>query len=424
MTAPAASVPQAAPPTDEAGLRSTAAVALATGAGNALVYVLYAVLSRVFSTDDYGAFTAVAGVAFVAAVPALAVQAVVARHVAVGRLESPGGRAELAVLLRWAWWLGAALFAVSLVAAPAVVAFLHLDDVGPALAMAAWLWRLTVVGAYLGVLQGAGRLRAFARLFVLFAVLRLALGAVGGILGEATGLGVTGAFAGLVASGALTVAIGRRLVGIGPGDAAAARSRTALGREVAAAAHGLLGVVVLCSLDLVLARHYLSAHDSGLYAAGSIIAKGAFFLPQFVAYAGFRQFTDAAHHASAVRRGLLTVVALGAAMTVAAVVLADPVIRVASGERYVAVAHRLWLFAALGAVLALVQLVVYVGIARRRNRLTATLWIAALTETAVIAAAHGSITEIVLSALAVAGALALIGVFLILRTLRPVIAAA
>src|SRR5262245_34613713 len=70
MAAPAPAVPDSTPQGGP-GLRASVTVAVATGVGNVLVYVLYAALSRILGPSTYGAFGALAGVALVAAVPAI-----------------------------------------------------------------------------------------------------------------------------------------------------------------------------------------------------------------------------------------------------------------------------------------------------------------------------------------------------------------
>src|SRR4029453_11474064 len=47
----------------------------------------------------------------------------------------------------------------------------------------------------------------------------------------------------------------------------------------------LLGFIVLLNLDLLLARHHLTAAAAGEYAVGAIVAKGPFWLPEGVGVA-------------------------------------------------------------------------------------------------------------------------------------------
>jgi O-antigen/teichoic acid export membrane protein len=408
--------PGPAAPRGPSFVRSAAGVAVATGLGNLAIYVLYAALSRALGPTSYGAFAALAGLAFVAAVPAVAAQAVVARRVAVADLHvgDPAAADGLRGLVRWAHHLGMALTVIAAAATPAMIAFLHLPGPGGALWTAAWLYPTAVVGAYLGILQGTGRLASFGRLFLVAALLRLACSLAGGLIGSTAGVGLSGAVAGSAVAAGLSVLVGARMVGVGPWRGRRTTERGITG-ELVTAALGLLGVVVLTNTDLLLARHYLGAHESGLYAVGSIITKGVFFLPAFIGFVGFRSFTDAARRRATIGRALAAVVAVSAVAVLGAAVLAGPVIRAASGSEYAGVADDAWLFAALGGALAVIQLLVYAGIATEDHRLRHLVWVAVVAEVALIVAGrHDSVKEIVTTALAVTTTLAVVGAVVVL----------
>jgi len=403
MTAPAM-VPAPDAPQAFSFIRSAAGVAVATAVGNALVYVLYAALSRTLGPTSYGAYAALAAVGFVAAVPALAAQAVVARHVAIHDLDAVERRVEVRGLLQWAHRFGLLLAGVGIVLTPVFDAFLHLPGPGAALWNAGWLWPTTILGGYLGVLQGAGRLRSFGVLFLTASGARLVFTLVGALVGRQFGAGLGCALAGTALAAAVAVALGTRLVGVSPFGRAA---RPPVLREVARASSGLLGVVVLCNVDLLLARHFLSAHASGVYAVGTIIAKGVFFLPAFVGYVGFRDFTDLARRRRSLERALGVLGVLSLLAVVVVVFGAGPAVRLTSGSQYGAIAGDAWMFAALGGVLASVQLLVYADIAAGRHALVNAVWLAVFVEVVALAAfAHGSVLQLVAAAVVINAALA------------------
>jgi hypothetical protein len=61
-------------------------------------------------------------------------------------------------------------------------------------------------------------------------------------------------------------------------------------RGVGRPLEGILALFLLTKVDLPLARHFLAASDSGLYAAGAIIAKVAYWGPQFLVVVFSRVF--------------------------------------------------------------------------------------------------------------------------------------
>ena len=91
-----------------------------------------------------------------------------------------------------------------------------------------------------------------------------------------------------------------------------------LGREMAAATSGILGVFVLANVDVLLARHHLGAAASGLYAAGAVVAKIAYWAPQFVVLIVFPRMVTSRDRGRLLARSAACVAAFGALLVVAA----------------------------------------------------------------------------------------------------------
>ena len=300
--------------------RAFLVVAPAMAAANALNYAFNLVMSRLLGPADYGALGALLALVLVGTVPGVALQAVVARHTtlagrAVGRLWS---RVLVAVLA-----VGGALGLLALAASPAVAAFLHLPSLGPCLWLAAALLPLPLLSAVQGMLQGREWFGLLAAVLLVAAAGRLAVG-LGLVEG---GLGVEGALAATAIGSAVAVLVavprlraqggwehvrrGWRWPGRGSPGAAVAG-------EVAAAAAGVLGLLLLANVDVLLARHFLPAEASGLYAAGAVLTKIAFWAPQFVVTLVFPRLVTAADRRRLLGRSAAVVAAVGAPLVVAA----------------------------------------------------------------------------------------------------------
>src|SRR6266511_1237417 len=237
----------------------------------------------------------------------------------------------------------------------------------------------TVPGLALqGMLQGVQRFGALAAALLLNAGARLAVGV--GLV--AAGHGVDGALAASVAGSVLAMLLPLTLLrpmlagrgvpsGAPPGGPAVpsgaprpAPATAALGREVGAAALAFLGLLLLTNVDLLLARHYLAAEPSGLYAAGAVVAKIAYWAPQFVATIVFpRLATEAAARRRLLARAAAAITALGVALMVVVAAAPELAVTLPFGAAYRDVGPDLPLFAALGTALALVQLLLFSGIA-------------------------------------------------------------
>src|SRR5690606_6691320 len=117
----------------------------------------------------------------------------------------------------------------------------------------------------------------------------------------------------------------------------------------------LLAFFALSNADIVVARNVLDEHDAGLYAGGLILTKAVLFLPQFVIVVAFPAMSTVQERRRALLRSLAMVLGLGAFCTLCAWVLSDVAMIFIGGDEYSDVQDRLWLFAILGTLLAMLQ---------------------------------------------------------------------
>jgi O-antigen/teichoic acid export membrane protein len=389
MTLPAAGASRAGVAT------ATSLTAASMMAMNVLVYGFTLAASHLLGPEHFGGVSAFLGVLLVANVGALALQATAARRIAT---STPATRDEVAhdvIVSTWHTALGlAALFTA---ATPLFMIVLHTPFLA-ALVVGLTVAPLTMVGGYLGVLQGSRQWRALAMTFLAVGLGR----AVFGVLGMVIDRSLTGAMAGVLV-GALVPAVvgwwGCRHVP----HAASGRHHGVL-KEVWHNGHSLLAFFVLTNLDVLVARNQFSHHDAGLYAAGSILTKTCLFLPQFVIVVAFPQM--ARDQASNVRdrawlKPLYLVAALGACSVVGAAVLDDVAIAFVGGSKYTELASYAWLYTLEGTVFAVLQMVVYRQIARQA-RVALYLWAASVLLLPLGVLVAGTNRQLVLLVLAVA----------------------
>jgi O-antigen/teichoic acid export membrane protein len=389
-------------------------MAAAMGAGNALNYAYNIAMVRPLGPAGYGALAALLALVLIGAFPGMALQVVVARHTALRGADEAGlGRlwaATLAVTLA----AGAGLGALVALAAPAVSGFLHLGSPAPALWLAAAIAPLPATAAVQGMLQGRERFGALAAVLLAASAGKLAVG----VALVALGGGVAGAVAGAAAGGLLALLVGLVLV---RGTLAGTRPRWRAGGAVAlrgalSAGLAVLGLLLLTNLDVLLARHHLSDRAAGLYAAGAVMAKVAFWAPQFVITVVFPRLVDPAGRARLLGRAAAVVAAGGGLLVAGAALAPRMAVLLPFGREYLEVAPLLPAFAALGTVLALAELVLFCGIAAGERRSSRLVLVAALAEATLIQVAlHHSIGQILGVALATATALLVTGWLVVRR---------
>ena len=307
-------------------------------------------------------FVALLAVTLVASVPALALQAVVA--VRVVRAAGPGRHRGRRGGRAGAGRRGGDAAGRDRRRAGAR-RFLVLGGLGPVLWVAVAVAATTVLAALQGIAQGRRDFPRLALILVVYAAVRLA----GGILGLLLFDDVTGALAGL--------AVGSRCRRRWPGCWSAGPRPARAGwrvRELLVAGQALAGLYLLTNLDPVLARHYLPAAEAGLYGAGAVLAKAAFFLPQAVVLVLLPQLASSPRPGRTLWTGLAALTGLGVVMTGVTRLAGGLAVTAVGGAAYQELAGPAWLFVAVGSALGIVQLLLYAQLAAARGRATLAVW--------------------------------------------------
>ena len=353
-------------------------IATAMAVMNLSTYGFTILAARVLGPREYGALAALMGLLLVCNVVSLGLQAAGARRVSAAPKDRPAIEAEI---LSASYRSAVALGLLCLLAVPLVSWLLRLDSwSGPAL-LALAAAPLTVMGGQAGVLQGERRWLGLGAVY-------LAMG-LGRLLGGATALTfqqeTAAAKAGVAVGGFAPVIAGRLALArrrgadieVDSGHSERPRSpESVVGilREVGHASHVLLAFFALSSIDVVVARVALDDYRSGLYAGGLILAKAVLFLPQFVTVVAFPSMAASGSRQHLHLTALVAVLGIGAAATVGASTWSGLAIAFIGGQAYAGLEPIIWVFAVVGTVLAMIQLMVYSVVARQHRRAVLALW--------------------------------------------------
>lgn len=334
-------------------------------------YAYTMVAARLLGPRSYGAFASLMATLLVISVLQLGLQATAARRIAaephhVGQIE----RTILGVTYRAALGLGALLLALT----PVLDLVLRLDSWPTAALIAVVSIPFTIMGGQAGILQGERRWTELSLVYVLSGLPRLAIGSAL-ILWQPTefvallGTGI-GACAPIVAGWWFL----RRPRD--PGAVSEHHGFRNVMREVTHNSQLLLAFFALSNFDVVVARNALDSHDAGLYAGGVILTKAVLFLPQFVVVIAFPSMSTLSARRRTLTLSLSLIAATGAAVVVATAVLSDLALIFVGGADYEEIASHLWVFATLGTVLSMLQLLVYSVLARQGQRSAYLVWTA------------------------------------------------
>jgi O-antigen/teichoic acid export membrane protein len=345
-------VPQSAAQLGRAGV----AVSIAAASANLLAYLVPLLGARTLGAGDLGAIATMMAILAICSVPGLGLQMAVAvaqaKHGAVHRLDRLTLMAVAVAVLP--------LLALT----PVLAKVLRLP--WEAIVLAAVLTAAVVAsGGWLGQLQGGMR---FARLAVGMALLGVAR--CGGIIvGLVLGLDLIGLLALGAAVAVLAVAAIRPLV---PADVGEPKPVAGLAREVWVAGSATVVLFVLSYADLLAARYLLSDQGSANYAVLNVLTKGAIWAPQVVTVLVLPRLAQGSRRALLFALGL--VATSGTILVTASAVAGGLAFRAAGGEDYVGLGRYAPVFAATGALYALVFVLINAQVAAGAKWPSAPLW--------------------------------------------------
>lgn len=360
------------------GFESGAVIAVAMAVMNVSTYAFQIVAARGLGPQSYGAFAALMNLLLVVSVMSLALQATAARRIS----AHPEHVAQIErEVLRFTYRTAIAFGLVLLALAPVINLVLVLDDLAAAALVGVIAVPLTVMGGQAGILQGERRWRPLAVLYASAGLPRLVIG-TGLLLWSPSELTAAvsvaiGAVAPVVVG---TVALRHRR---SKGATSVDHDTRSIIREVGRSSQALLAIFALSNVDVIVARNVLDGNEAGLYAAGLIMTKAVLFLPQFVVVVFFPAMSTVRERQQALVRGLLLMTGIGVVAVVGAHVLSPIAILFVGGDAYLEIEGRLWLFALLGTVLAMLQLLVYSVLARQGRRSVYAPWAALVVLVAV-----------------------------------------
>lgn len=372
------------------GLRGGAAIAVAMGIMNIATYGYTVAAAHLIGRVPFGAFSALMGVLLVVSVVSLGLQATGARRISADpdQVETIE-RNVLEVAYRVAIVLGLLLLAL----APVLNWVLQLESLATAALVAVAAVPLTVMGGQAGVLQGERRWEPLAFVYLSQGLGRVVLGTGFMVLWQTEFAAMLGVAIGCWVPAVVGyVALRRpRAVNDTPVEG---HPRTDILKEVAGSSQALLAFFALSNADILLARAVLDADVAGLYAGGLILVKAILFLPQFVVVIAFPAMSSKDAGRSTLVKALSVSAVLGACGLAATLTLPDLALVFVGGSDFAGIKDKLWLFAIVGTLLSMLQLLLYSALAQRQGRAVLMIWTTLVALLALSVTVH-SVTSLV-----------------------------
>lgn len=360
-------------------------------------YVFHFATGRLMGPATYAVVAAMVSALSLLTLPSIVLQTTAARYTSLLTARSdPGAIRRLLLQLSVACLLGViVLGAVLIILAPAVAGYLHIADTRLVylLALASALGLLLAISR--GALQGLCQFVLLSLNTLLDMATRVVL-AVGLILG---GLGAIGAGIALATGPLIAYAHSLFLLRrFARSSTTTSPPLTDVGRYTLSAVVAAAGITYLLNIDVILAKHYLPGHDSGLYAAGAVLGRVIFFLGMTVAAVMFPEVTllhaRGETHFHVVEKSLLLLGILSAGLVLTYALLPGVVIG-PFGQTFARLSSYLVLFAIALSFFAISVLFVNYFLSINSRRFILPLLATVALETALIVAFHDGPRQVV-----------------------------
>lgn len=375
-------------------------LAAAIGVGQVSAYALNLVAAHEMGPVAFGELASLLVVLLVASVVALGLQAAGARRIVL--LEPDLRKRGSLAVMRSSCWGALLVAAITVALTPILVSTLHLSGPASVFYIAVATIPATIMGGQLAAAQGLEAHGRLASVYLLTGIGR----AGGGIIGVFAAGSIVAATLGLAAGFAAAVIVG--MIAIAPLLERPPVKMAKFRIETFHATHSLLALFVLTNIDVLLARHFLPAHQAGMYAAGAVVAKVAFWLPQFVGVLAYPRMADERRAATLVLASSAVVI-IGSIVVVAVALMPGLVVDFVGGSEYQGLTGDVWVFAAEGAAFSLAQFLLYSQLAAGNRLAVVVLWVATALLLGLVFKFHASVAEIVSCVLAVSFVVCLVG---------------
>jgi O-antigen/teichoic acid export membrane protein len=308
------------------------------------------------------------------------------------------------------------------VLAPLGANFLHLHSWVPVLWMLLAMVMIWQVGVPRGMLQGMQRFAALSVNQSIEMVFRVGLL----VILLVAGFGVTGSMVAVLCGAAAGYGAGMsslRDILAAPGERV--RLRT-MAQFAITAVVGTLGILFLYNSDVILAKHYLSAHDAGIYGGLNKIETIIYFGTLSVSQVLYPRVVEAIakddHPGRLVFLSAGIVLAMGAVAVAIFAAAPKLIVTILYGDKFLVAAQYMVPIGLIGLALSLNNMLVYFFMAAHDRVFMPILMAGVILEGVLIFLYHQGLSQVVadvLSALLLLlGALLIRGIFL-LPTLRP-----
>ena len=365
--------------------------------GAFLNYIYQLAMGWLLTPEDYGIVISLLSLLVIFSVFSSVINNTVTRFVSKESAYNKWGRVNYLwkFFLKRAFILGLAIFVVLALLTPVISRFLNIGNNWYPITLFFSFVLTFAIHANLGTLRGLQRFLHLGITGTLLAFLKLAIAAALVYMG----FRVIGALLSFAVAGAIGFFVSRYFLRASSTAGNEKVEVSGLHSYAGLAFLALLAFAVLTNVDIILAKHYLSAVDAGNYSAISVMGKAALFIPGGIAIAMFPKtsqlFEVSGDHRSLLRKAILLTLLLASGVVIIYWLFPQFIVNTLFLGKYPTAVPYLFKYALAMAFFAISSLLMFYFLSLNRTKVAYFLIGAMLLELCLIILFHSSIVQIV-----------------------------
>ena len=280
---------------DDELLRPISIMFIASFIGGACNYVYQLYMGRLLGPEDYGIFGSFFAISYIMFILAGTIRTSSAKFVSkfVGEERNAQINFFLTGMLKRMFVLGSLIFFILVVTSPHLISFLKVDSITPVFIIGSFFFFTFLLPVNMGVLQGLQRFLPLG----FYRVLNFSSKLFFGVLLVSLGFGVNGALAAVTIGAALSLSAS--FYSVKPflsGFSSVKKPSFNFYDLYLFSLPTMLTMfcfAVPANVDVIIAKHFFSAQQAGLYTAASVLGKVVLFIPEAIAMVMFPKVSEA-----------------------------------------------------------------------------------------------------------------------------------
>jgi len=378
----------------------TGFLVITTTVGYAFGYLYLVFMGRSLGPEAFGVLGSLVAIFYIACLVGQAIREAIAFNVA-ERKATDGETAAIAMFKKMGFKIAllSLIPTIALAAASSQIAsFFHLTSIIPVIILAFSLFTALILDIVLGLFQG---LQVFRSLGIVGYVLSQGLKLLFGVTFVWAGWALNGAMGALLASTAIAAVVALIITGKRMGAGIPENKYNPhLGSVLVPALTLAVFMSMPTSVDVMLATHFFSATDAGIYNAVATLGKVVLFLPMAISFVllprAIESYTLGLNTKKILLQSAAYALLLSGGLTVVYRLASDSIIELFFGATYAEAGHLIGWYGLAMVLFSLNFVLIHYSLAVRKIALMLMADVIILCEIAAMALLHQSLFQVIL----------------------------